>query len=125
MYFTFLHTLIKVLIYTADKGSDTVVGCQALDVTDTDEPTMKLGLKRGDQIYNQHIVIHEFGHALGLQHEHQRSCFLTTAKKYLDEHKIKKSQNISEKIFRRDWWDSLEEIDSESSYDEDSVMHYW
>ena len=90
---------------------------------------MTLGLQRGLEDYNQHIIVHEFGHALGLQHEHQRSYFSLTAKKYLDENKIKDhlgAFNISEERIRRDWWDPVQGVElSKYSYDEDSVMHYW
>ena len=106
------------------QGSVTVLGCGALNITDVSKPTMKLGLEIGMRDYNQHIVVHEFGHALGLQHEHQRSCFLNTAKKYLDENKMKKYLQITDAKFRRDYWASVQGVESHD-YDYESVMHYW
>ena len=57
------------------QGSWSKLGKDAEKEENTSEPTMVLGLIKGYDDYNQHIVIHEFGHALGLEHEHQRSLF--------------------------------------------------
>ena len=106
-----------------------MLGCGALDITDTAEPTMRLGLLSRREEYNEHIIVHEFGHAYGLQHEHQRSCFLDVAKKYLDETKMKAflrrdDPNYSDDNFLRDYWERAQGIES-PDYDCDSVMHYW
>lgn len=53
-------------------GSWSFVGTQALDIS-TKEPTMQLGWLTEDSEDEelQQVVLHEFGHAMGLIHEHQ------------------------------------------------------
>jgi hypothetical protein len=55
------------------RGSWSVLGKTCLYITEGHEPTMNLDLLHGipteDQI--RRVVLHEFGHALGLVHEHQ------------------------------------------------------
>ena len=114
-----------IIIITVGQEPWSVLGREALNYA-ASEPTMTLGLQHGMEDYNQHVVVHEFGHALGLLHEHQRSGFLLTAKKYLDENKMKQELKISDKKFRQDWWDPVQQLVHESrSYDDESVMHYW
>lgn len=58
--------------FMADRGSWSFVGTQALTIA-KDKPTMNLGwlsLNTANEEYNR-VVLHEFGHALGLLHEHQ------------------------------------------------------
>ena len=79
--------------------------------------------------YKKHLVIHEFGHALGLGHEHQRSDFWENIMPYLDE-KIMKSDliklGLSEETIGLNWH-KTEGLTTENStpYDPLSVMHYW
>ncbi len=82
---------------------------------------MYLGLRNGRNKYNQHIVVHEFGHALGLQHEHQRSQFLFRAVLLLD---IKKMKMDIPNFDKENYLD-LKTGDTDESYDCKSVMHYW
>jgi len=71
---------------------------------------------------NKHIVIHEFGHALGLEHEHQRSMFWSIAVEHIDVNKMR--NDITER-FMYDYCEQTQEGDETPEYDPDSIMHYW
>ncbi len=87
---------------------------------------MVLGLIKGCDVYNEHIVIHEFGHALGLEHEHQRSIFWSVAKKFIDVDKMRKDKRLKNTNIDTDYLESsLQCGDGSEEYDPDSIMHYW
>jgi len=54
-------------------GSWSVIGTTCRQVTDTSQPTMNFGWLNAssDNEEVQRVVLHEFGHAIGLIHEHQ------------------------------------------------------
>ena len=89
----------------------------------SDEPTMWLDLSSKITTYNDYLVVHEFGHALGLGHEHQRSDFRECVIPFLDEAKMR--QRVTEKRYKE--WDVDNNLDVENAteYDSKSVMHYW
>ena len=84
------------------------------------KPTTVLGLVNGNKAYNRHIVMHEFGHVLGLEHEHQRSAFWNVAEKFLDVKKMKEDECVTKAFFRVEQFG-----EGTVDYDPDSIMHYW
>ena len=111
-----------------------MVGMDAQNVP-ANEPTMVLNLKGKSPSLQRSLVIHEFGHALGLEHEHQRSDFWEVVGKYLDLDKMMTDldQDLTQDSksetagFEANWQkkisDSEEDV-SQSTYDPDSIMHY-
>ena len=73
--------------------------------------------------YNEFNVLHQFGHALGLIHEHQRSCFWRHIRKHLDVDRMKHDLGYHFK----NWLEVVEEdyLNDVDLYDPDSVMHFW
>ena len=85
---------------------------------------MNLALKSLDPDFQEYLVIHEFGHALGLKHEHQRSDFWEVASKFVDKAKMKGDPRMKTVNFDVDMA-VLPPGGQLSKYDPDSVMHYW
>ena len=82
---------------------------------------MWLGLSKGSPEYNEHLVVHEFGHALGLEHEHQRSDFWKKIGPYIDTDTMK--ADLPEGRYE-DYKPGFDPSTS-TDYDPESVMHYW
>ncbi|CAI8006825.1 hypothetical protein GBAR_LOCUS4921 [Geodia barretti] len=99
-----------------------LVGAEAKD-EDTNNPTMELDLGS----HYRFTILHEFGHALGLQHEHQhpkapKLYNEQMLNKFLKDNRGIKPEDVEqEKI---DNWARLEEAELMGEYDEKSVMHY-
>lgn len=100
------------------------VGMDAEQVTDISQATMNLNLKGISQDFQRYLVIHEFGHALGLEHEHQRSDFWRVASKFLDIELMRKDPRLKWVNFATDILE-LPSRGHTSEYDADSIMHYW
>ena len=96
------------------------VGTDGVSV-DKSKPTMVLRLYKGKTDYNRHVVMHEFGHILGLEHEHQRSEFWKIAKTFLDVGKMKKE--LGNRAV--DYFELKQIGEGSVKYDPDSIMHYW
>ena len=106
--------------------SQSRVGVLAEDIP-PNEPTMWLNLSQGGDEYKKHLVVHEFGHALGLDHEHQRGDFWKLIKPYVNESAMKDDPYIKDAYasYKADP-DFFKASDRrKTKYDPKSVMHYW
>ena len=105
-----------------------MVGIEAAQITDLREPTMQLNLGGHTPELQESLVIHQFGHALGLENEHQRSDFWDVLGKYLDIEKMKADPLVGS-VFDAGWARAPsspgeQSVNSLSEYDPDSIMHY-
>ena len=109
-----------------------MVGMEAMKVTDLKKPTMMLNLGGHAPDLQESLVVHEFGHALGLDHEHQRSDFWKVLEEQLDVQQMKmdafvnpaQTPEAGEKAFKDSWYTISREESSLSKYDPESIMHY-
>ncbi|XP_064387495.1 uncharacterized protein LOC135335838 [Halichondria panicea] len=113
------------------------VGTTATWQSDKKKPTMVLNLYGMTKADQRSMVIHEFGHALGLDHEHQRSDFWDVLESKDEDEEYRfiigkrrmksgnggRCQRACDAVFRA----KLKEPSGrkESCYDSDSIMHYW
>ena len=72
------------------------------------------------------MILHQFGHVLGLGHMHQGPQYWSIIAKFMDEEKMLESLNISKKEFDTQWCkaECHGEDFYQHDYDEDSIMHY-
>ena len=95
--------------------------------TDPKKMTIKLNLAdlNEEPELQESIVIKQFGHALGLKNEHQRSDFWNVIGKYLNVEKMKENPEI-ESAFVNQWAATSEEqtVNSLSEYDLESITHF-
>ena len=105
-----------------------MVGVEAMTVKHLKEPTMKLNLKGHSPELQESIVLLEFGRALGLEHEHQRSEFWDVLEKHLNVEEMKKDPRVGA-FYEKNWarapaTSDGQSVNSLSEYDPDSIMHY-
>ena len=114
-------------IYTTDIGVNwSMVGTDAEKIN-RNKPTMQLNLKGHSPALQESLVVHEFGHALGLEHEHQRSDFWSIVGRHLDKEKMMRDMKYPKSeegkaSFGQDWEQTTKS--SQSEYDHLSIMHY-
>ncbi len=101
-------------------GGSSYLGTGSLH-TPAEEPTMIIGFQGGLNAFNAGTIQHEFGHALGLQHEHQHENsdldinWLEVNKAYIDKGGAKEVKLNFEPL--------VSDVVS-SDYDRQSIMHY-
>lgn len=118
-------------VFSATGSCWSYIGREAEEERDKDKPTMVLNLYNARQPTQRSLVIHEFGHALGLEHEHQRSDFWKIlGKKDKDgEYRFIDMKEMEDTV-GKDHFHKFTEVSrlgraQRSSYDSQSIMHYW
>ena len=109
-------------------------------VVDLNKPTMILNLRGMSAKLQRSTVLHEFGHALGLYHEHQRSDFWDVLEdkdeedqyrfiigiKKMKEGKLRNGKECKKALKQHFRLDFEKQTKIEwSPYDSASIMHYW
>ena len=110
-----------------------MVGKDALMIEDKSKPTMGLNLEGYSKEHPQYLVVHLFGHVLGLENEHQRPDFWDVASKFIDEDKMRGDLvGRGGKSFNTDWfrksintdWFRKQSSGEMGDYNPESIMHY-
>ncbi|KAK6859591.1 acetylcholinesterase [Apiospora arundinis] len=85
-----------------------------------DGPTMSLNLNGRDQDDNQATVLHEFGHALGLLHQHQHP---DSGIEWNEAELKRRNPKLKGNWIHRQYTDKIRSL-AFMPYDRDSIMHY-
>ena len=113
----------------AGGGSYSQLGTDARS-SDKSEPTMVLDLEGKSSASIQFEIVHEFGHALGLYHEHQHPEYLEVMKEYLDDRKVFAAFRRPDSEDSNDFKLQYKEVSDPDAfqykpqYDPESIMHY-
>ncbi len=131
--------------YVCTATSHSMVGTSARNIVTVTKPTMVLNLHGMTKAQQKSMVIHEFGHALGLDHEHQRSDFWDVLERKDEQGQFRfiigkdemKEGKKKMKGGDGDYWEpACDEVfrdddctapdgTEETDYDSESIMHYW
>ena len=105
-------------------GSWSKLGSLA-DSVPPEQHTMILNLKDCvDDDRKEATILHEFGHALGLGHEHQHPKYVTVMEKFIDIDATMDCYGIEKPSFYREQYGKLNVKLVKTEYDPDSIMHY-
>ena len=85
---------------------------------------MMLDLNGISDSRKEHTILHEFGHALGLAHEHQHPDYLRVMGKFLDEAAMRTCTKIKKLSSFQDQYGELPYGLMKTRYDVESIMHY-
>ena len=109
--------------FIGEGGSWSALGSEAEGVT-VDKPTMVLSFHdKKDDHQIRATIVHEFGHVLGLGHEHQHPSYWKVIKDFVNTESMRKSLKLNRNDFNMQWVNTTLRS-SNTPYDEDSVMHY-
>ena len=110
---------------TAKGTSWSMLGCEAQEEEDFEQPTMVLRLNGCNDKQKRHIIRHEFGHALGLGHEHQHPEYLDVMRDFLVTKDVMDCYGIKNLRLYQTQFGPLEHYDlTKTNYDPHSIMHY-
>ncbi len=99
------------------------------DLLTGDDATVFLDISSKDDDRILWNVLHEFGHVLGLYHEHQHPNYLQVIREFADYYKKlfrylrKKIDDYTVELFQLQY-DPIQDAIFTSEYDPDSIMHY-
>ena len=119
------------ITYVGGTGSYSQIGADARS-SEESEASMVLDLEGKTSTQIQFEILHEFGHALGLYHEHQRPDYCEVMGNYLEDDKVYAGFRRPGEESYEDYMKQFEVIADDApdafkykpEYDPLSIMHY-